>query len=431
MNENQTIKEKIIRERVQLLLHRPFFGHLTLGLELKELSPEELEALPPECRTMATDGKHLYYNPAFVSRLDPKVLQTILAHETMHCALGHLWRQEKRKQLKWNYATDYAINLMLKKEGFSIPANCLCDDKFDGMEAEVIYRKLPDQKPKGSLMDSHDKWPGDGKKDKGSKDKDQPPQNGNGTEQAPQNNSGTENQEPKNGSDNESEPQPAQSPSSGDEQDRLAKERQDKLIRAATAARMQGKLPGTVDRLIQDILEPKLDWKVILRDLITSLTQSDFRLFPVSKRHLWRNIYLPSLYGEKLEIAVGIDTSGSVSAKEFQEFIAEIRGITEQFVDFTLYLFFSDAEIHDRVTLSPNEEWPEQFPKKDGGTSFIPVINVVSEEYPQVSALVYLTDGAGSYHEYPPEYPVIWVLNTDTVLPWGQNIRMEVESGSN
>src|SRR3989338_5755621 len=184
MTENQTIKEKIIRERVQLLLHRPFFGHLTLGLELKELSPEELEALPPECRTMATDGKHLYYNPAFVSRLDPKVLQTILAHETMHCALGHLWRQEKRKQLKWNYATDYAINLMLKKEGFSIPANCLCDDKFDGMEAEVIYRKLPDKKPKGSLMDSHDKWPSDGKKGKNNK------------EQNPQDNGGAEEQKP-------------------------------------------------------------------------------------------------------------------------------------------------------------------------------------------------------------------------------------------
>src|SRR3989338_8108378 len=421
MTENQTIKEKIIRERVQLLLHRPFFGHLTLGLELKELSPEELEALPPECRTMATDGKHLYYNPAFVSRLDPKVLQTILAHETMHCALGHLWRQEKRKQLKWNYATDYAINLMLKKEGFSIPANCLCDDKFDGMEAEVIYRKLPDQKPKGSLMDSHYKWPSDGKK--GKNNKEQNPQNNGGTEeQRPQNNSGASDQPP----------QPTQSSSSGnDEQDKLAKDWKDKLIRAATAARMQGKLPGSVNQLIQDMLEPKLDWKVILRDLITSLTRNDFRLFPVSKKHLWRNIYLPSLYGEKLEIAVGIDTSGSVSAKEFQEFIAEIRGITEQFMDFTLYLFFSDAEIHDRITLSPNEEWPEQFPKKDGGTSFTPVINLVTEEYPQVSALVYLTDGAGSYPEYPPDYPVIWVLNTDTVLPWGQNIRMEVNDGVN
>ena len=421
MSENQTIKEKIIRERVQLLLHRPFFGHLTLGLEPKELSPEELEALPPECRTMATDGRHLYYNPAFVSRLDPKVLQTILAHETMHCALGHLWRQEKRKQLKWNYATDYAINLMLKKEGFAIPANCLCDDKFDGMEAEVIYRKLPDQKPKGSLMDSHDKWPGGGKKGKDNK------------EQNPQSNGGTEEQKPQNGSGGDDKPsQPTQSSSVGnDEQEKLAKDWKDKLIRAATAARMQGKLPGSVDQLIQDMLEPKLDWKIILRDLITSLTRNDFRLFPVSKRHLWRGIYLPSLYGEKLEIAVGIDTSGSVSAKEFQEFIAEIRGITEQFMDFTLYLFFSDAEIHDRITLSPNEEWPEQFPKKDGGTSFTPVINLVTEEYPQVSALVYLTDGAGSYPEYPPDYPVIWVLNTDTVLPWGQNIRMEVNDGVN
>ncbi len=399
MTENQTVKEKIIRERVQLLLHRPFFGHLALGLELKELSPAELEALPPECRTMATDGRHLFYSPAFVSRLDPKVLQTILAHETLHCALGHLWRRETRKHMKWNYATDYAINLMLKKEGFAIPANCLCEDKFNGMEAEVIYRKLPDQKPKGSLMDSHDKWPSDGKKGKDNKD------------QTPQSNQS--------------------SLSSDGDQEKLAKDWKDKLIRAATAARMQGKLPGTVDRLIQDMLEPKLDWKIILRDMITSLTRSDFRLFPVSKRHLWRGIYLPSLHGEKLEIAVGIDTSGSVSAKEFQEFIAEIKGITEQFMDFTLYLFFSDAEIHDRITLSPNEEWPEKFPKKDGGTSFIPIINLVTEEYPQVAALVYLTDGAGSYPEYPPDYPVIWVLNTDTVMPWGQNIRMEVDDGPN
>lgn len=412
MTENQTIKEKIIRERVQLLLHRPFFGHLTLGLELKE---------EPAVGTMATDGKHLFYSPAFVSRLDPKVLQTILAHETLHCALGHLWRKETREHMKWNYATDYAINLMLKKEGFAIPANYLCEDKFDGMEAEVIYRKLPDQKPKGSLMDSHDKWPSDGKK--GKDNKDQPQQNNGGTEeQKPQ---------PQNGGSGDQTPQSPQPSSSSDaEQEKLAKDWKDKLIRAATAARMQGKLPGTVDQFIKDLLEPKLDWKMILRDLITSLTRSDFRLFPVSKRHLWRNIYLPSLYGEKLEIAVGIDTSGSVSAKEFQEFIAEIRGITEQFMDFTLYLFFSDAEIHDRVTLSPNEDWPEEFPKKDGETSFIPVINVVSEEYPQVAALVYLTDGAGSYPEYPPEYPVIWVLNTDAVLPWGQNIRMEVTNES-
>ncbi len=412
MNENQTVKEKIIRERVQLLLHRPFFGHLTLGLELKE---------EPAVGTMATDGKHLFYSPAFVSRLDPKVLQTILAHETLHCALGHLWRKETRQHMKWNYATDYAINLMLKKEGFAIPANCLCDDRFNGMEAEVIYNKLPDQKPKGSLMDSHDKWPSDGEKDK--------------KQSEPQNNSG-DNQDqpqPQNGNDGgQDNPQQQTAPSqSNDEQEKLAKDWKDKLIRAATAARMQGKLPGTVDQLIQDMLEPKLDWRVILRDLITSLTRSDFRLFPVSKKHLWRNIYLPSLYGEKLEIAVGIDTSGSVSVKEFQEFIAEIKGITEQFVDFILYLFFSDAEIHDRITLSPNEEWPEQFPKKDGGTSFIPVINLVTEEYPQVSALVYLTDGAGSYPEYQPDYPVIWVLNTDTVLPWGQNIRMEVENGRN
>ena len=298
MTENQTIKEKIIRERVQLLLHRPFFGHLALGLELKE---------EPAVGTMATDGKHLFYSPAFVSRLDPKVLQTILAHETLHCALGHLWRKETREHMKWNYATDYAINLMLKKEGFAIPTNCLCEDMFDGMEAEVIYKKLPNQKPKGSLMDSHDKWPSDEKKSKADK-QDSKPQNGGTGDQKPQSappqasGGSTEKPQPEGGGSKDSEdspPQPAQSQAPTDEeQEKLAKEWKDKLIRASNAARMQGKLPGTVDQFIKDMLEPKLDWKIILRDMITSLARNDFRLYPASKKHLWRNIYLPSLYGE-------------------------------------------------------------------------------------------------------------------------------------
>lgn len=420
MTENQKVKEKIIRERIQLLLHRPFFGHLTLGLELKEES---------EVGTMATDGKHLFYNPTFVNGLNPKVLQTILAHETLHCALGHLWRKGERQHMKWNYATDYAINLMLKKEGFPIPANCLCEDKFDGMEAEIIYNKLPDQKLNGSLMDSHDKWPSDGEKEK--KKSESKSGAGGDNQDPPQQNKGrAEEQKPQNDGSGD-QPRESPQPSSSDgEEEKLAQEWKDRLIRSANAARMQGKLPGAVDRLIKDLLEPKLDWKIILRDMITSLTRNDFRLFPVSKKHLWRNIYLPSLHGEKLEIAVAVDTSGSVSTNEFQEFIAEIRGIAEQFSDFTIYLFFCDAEIHDRITLSPNEEWPDQFPKRDGGTSFTPVINAVTDECPEVFALVYFTDGNGSYPEVPPDYPVIWVLNTDLVFPWGQNIRMEPSNES-
>lgn len=412
MIENKKIRDKIIRARSQFLIRRPFYGHLTLGLELRELSPAELESLPPQMRTAATDGKYLFYNPAYIDKLDPPKLQTLLVHEVLHPAFGHLWRKGDRDRLKWNFAADYVVNLILKKEGFTPIPNWLCDDKYEGMYAEEVYNRLPDQL-KGSLLDSHDMWPGDDKKD----DKESGNSEGNPNKPQFKNSEGGQSKSF----------MPSQSP---EEQRKLAQDWKDKLVRAATAARMQGKLPGAVDKLIKDLLEPRLDWKIILRDMIISLARNDFRLFPASKRHLWRHIYLPSLYGERLEIAVAVDTSGSISEKEFQEFIAEIRGITEQFSDFIIHLFFCDSAIHDRITLSPNDEWPAEFPKRNGGTSFIPVIKTVTEEYPQVLALVYLTDGEGSYTEFPPEYPVIWVLNNDVVPPWGQHIRMEANDGN-
>lgn len=387
MVKNKKIEERIIRERVQLLLHYPFFGHLALGLNLKE---------EPGIPTMATDGENIFYNPLFVDQLTPAVLRTIIAHEVLHCGLGHLWREEKRDKTKWNHATDHAVNLMLRKEKFPVPYDALCDSKFENMGAEAIYARLPNSEPEGRLLDSHDKWPGkqkSGKKKVGEKDDDE---------------------------------KKAQDSSSGNKQKDLEKKWQERLVRAATMARMQGNLPGSADKLIKDLLEPKLDWKIILQDLVTSLIKNDFRLIPPSKKHLWRGIYLPSIHGKTIEIGIGIDTSGSVVPKEFQEFIAEIRGITEQFEDYILHLFFCDTEIHDRMALAPYSDWPKDFPKRSGGTSFVPVFEVIDKEEISIAALVYLTDGRGDFPKFPPDYPVIWVLNTNVKMPWGEEIRMEV-----
>ena len=140
-------------------------------------------------------------------------------------------------------------------------------------------------------------------------------------------------------------------------------------------------------------------------------------------------MYLPTVQGEKLEIAIGLDTSSSVSEKEFQEFIAEVKGITDQFSDYVLHLFFCDVAIHERMTLTTHDAWPETFPKKNGGTSFVPVFNVISEEQLPIAALVYLTDGTGTYPEAcPHEYAVIWILNKEYQVPWGHTITMEVDT---
>ena len=44
------------------------------------------------CRSLATDGRILYVNPAYVLSLSFAETQFMLAHEALHCALGHFLR---------------------------------------------------------------------------------------------------------------------------------------------------------------------------------------------------------------------------------------------------------------------------------------------------------------------------------------------------
>lgn len=433
MLKNLSSEEKIVKERIQLLLKYRFFGYLALSLELQETT---------ELPTMATDGNHLFYNTQFVESLKPEELRAILAHEALHCALGHLWRIGDRDMQKWNYATDFAINLIIEEENtraererqmsgkkedqqclLKLPSDCLLDKKYKGMPAEKIYTLLPDPKDiPGKMLTSHAKWPKPGSGQSRPTNLPQPPSASGdpvSPEKAKAESQNSEKPEKKDGTGNK-DANPAQAKD-------LKDIWQDRLIKASHEARNHGNLPGAMAGLIEDILEPKLDWKTILRDRLTSMAKNDFRFFPPSKRYVWQDMYLPSLYGERLEIGVGVDASGSVNEEQFQELIAEVRGITEQFEDYLIHIFICDTVIREDeyFVISPHEPWPRSFPKRNGGTDFRPVFDAIAEKDLQISALVYLTDGDGSFPQTEPDYPVIWVLNQEHYVPWGEKIIME------
>ena len=85
---------KLTRARTQLLLDQPFFGTLCLRLKL----------MPGHVRTMATDGSRILYDANFVAKLTAAELQAVLAHEVLHCALGHHCRRGQRDPQVWNEA---------------------------------------------------------------------------------------------------------------------------------------------------------------------------------------------------------------------------------------------------------------------------------------------------------------------------------------
>jgi len=110
--QQQTTAQKLTRARVRLLLEQVFFGTLALRLKL----------VPGNLPTMATDGSRIVYNPAFVDQLKPAELEGTLAHEVLHCALGHQCRRGERDPELWNQAADFAINPILLGNGFTLPA---------------------------------------------------------------------------------------------------------------------------------------------------------------------------------------------------------------------------------------------------------------------------------------------------------------------
>lgn len=162
---------KITRARSLLIVTQPFFGCLALHLEPVER--RDIEA-------MATDGRALFFNPDFVESLSEPELVGVIAHEVMHCALGHHARLQNRDLPDFNRAADYAINPMVLAAGLQLPKGVLIDAAYAGLGAEEIYSILrgQDSKPEPDQ--------GQGAPDQGGQDQGQGAQSAPGQDQGGQ-----------------------------------------------------------------------------------------------------------------------------------------------------------------------------------------------------------------------------------------------------
>ena len=73
LNMDAPVLDKIIVARVGLLLRHPFFGNMATRLIIKECDDW--------CPTAATDGRHLYYNTQFFSKMTTKEIEFVIENE--------------------------------------------------------------------------------------------------------------------------------------------------------------------------------------------------------------------------------------------------------------------------------------------------------------------------------------------------------------
>ena len=390
MDRSEDTENKLAAARTRLILDKPFLGALALRLPM-------VPADPKWCQTAYTDARKLYYNPAYIDALSVEQTQFLLANQALHCALLHFARRQHRNRYRWDIACDHAVNPLLVKEGLIPPPGTLVLECFDGMTAEEIYPCIDENE---------------------SDEPEEEPQHEGGESEGE--NDGGEG----GGGDEEAKGAPKPRPLTQAEEESLSEQWQQRLAGAAQQARQAGKLGGMLGRMIGELLQPRLSWRLLLARYMTQHARDDYSYMRPSRRE--GEMILPSLRSAEADIAVVLDTSGSVSEQEMAEFMSEVNAIKGQ-LRARITLHACDAMLAEEGPwlFEPWEEF--RLPsgvKGGGGTDFRPVFDWVARQNRTPDLLLYFTDAEGEFPLHEPNFPVLWLVKGKAQVPWGQRIQL-------
>ena len=400
---DREVREKLITARVGLLLRASFFGNLATRLKL--VNADEW------CGTAATDGRNFYYNSRFIDLLKPKEVEFLFGHEVLHCVYDHFGRRGDRDPMLFNVANDYAVNGDLKKHRvgeFITSVPCLYDSKYEGMSSEEIYDDLYENAEKINLSDLIDKLLDDHMDGEGNSDSDEDGDEKDGRGKKPK--------------------------LSAEERQKIRDEIKEAVMAAAAASDGAGNLPAGVKRLIQDMTAPKLNWRELLRMQLESTIKSDYTWMRASRRGWHMDAVMPGQRPDELiDVAIGIDASGSIDERMLRDFLAETQGIMDQFQSYRIHIFTFDTRVYNPQQYNSDnlDTMCDYEVSGGGGTDFDAIYNYLKEEQIEPKRLVVFTDGYpfGSWGD--ENYAdTVWIIhgNTTVVPPWGQYAYYEKEA---
>lgn len=385
--------EKIVRARTNLLVSNGFFGFLAMQLRIVEV-PEEGHYLSGHVKTMAVDGVSLFYYPKFVHTLDEREIEGVVAHEVMHCCFKHFTRRQNRNPQIWNIAGDFVINNDLTGSGFTLPKSALLDPKYNGMTTEEVYDKLPVTYIKVSGLGDGDDPGGCG-----------------GVLDAPGGAAGEE----------------------------ATKQTWETAVRQAVAvakANNAGNLPGSLQRLIDDLQKPKVSWKDLTKNFIDGTLSKEISWSRISRRSTALGTLMPGYIPDRLNhLVFAVDSSGSIAGNPalLKEFVSEVAGALDQGTADQLTVLYADTRVHDVDSYVPGDYVEaKDLHQGGGGTAFSDTFRHIKENFPDASAVIYLTDLQVYDFGEDPGCPVLWAVYASSAnypalsaqAPFGQCIHV-------
>jgi predicted metal-dependent peptidase len=413
------VQTKLGAARTRLILEKPFIGALVMHLPL-------LPADPAWCETIATDARAFYFNPAYIAGLDFAQTQFVLAHEAMHCALGHFARRSHRTHRRWDIATDYAVNLLLLDDGLKAPPGALINPEFRGLSAEEIYPLIPPDFAERTL-DRHlfdeSAAAGETTSEGGGTghERRQTGGTGGGAQARPDDSRDDAGNE---GRRHAGSAPPSPHELNAQEREALARKWQSRMAAAAQQARQAGRMGESWLRTIDELLQPRLPWRQLLARFMMSIARDDYSFQRLSRRE--GEALLPRLASGEVDLIIVLDTSGSIGNEELAQFAAEVDALKGQ-IRARVTLHACDAQLDSRGpwTYQPWERivLPEKL-GGGGGTSFAPAFDWIAAAHLRPDLVLYFTDADGEFPSTPPGYPVIWLVKGRGKVPWGERIQL-------
>ncbi len=462
-NKMREYGKRISIARMRILTQNGFFGVIVMHLK---------PSLDDKIETVSTDGVRIFFNPSFLDRLSDDDLLYILLHEVMHIALRHIFRIGDRDKTIYDTACDIVVNSnILHAAGMDLSSITLsgygvamhtAPDGSEGYKytAEEVYEMLQASMTTGTSSqigsgsggnsasgngsgdsDGSDSGDDDGSGGSGSGDGDG---DGDGSGDGDGIGKGS-------GSGNNGGGGPGgggygfcdDHSKWGSSSDKALEANWNNwIMEAYESGKSRGTVPLGAERVLKDLMDPKVDWRTILNDFIQEEV-TDYSFMPPDRRFSDSPFFLPDFNDTETtvkDILFMVDTSGSMSDEDITQAYSEIKGAIDQFNGrLEGWLGFFDAEVVPPQPFTDEDEFEVIRPEGGGGTDFGIIFDYVRDDMAdrEITSIIIMTDG---YAPYPDEsasrgIPVLWMINNDDEVveinnddevvepPWGKTVR--------
>ena len=364
------------------------------------LSVQVPKVITEDIPTAATDGEKVYFNPNYIVSLPNNQIIFLILHELLHIIRGDVIRVGNRDKEDWNIAADAVENDMLKQLGGKVepikegiyPEGELAPLK--GQSSEWNYEWIRKNKNKLSIKSSHDILL--------------------------------------------KNPKIQRNPSEH-------KNKIKRMVQAAVqiAKKKEGKdglgsLPSELKDWIIKLTSPKVDWRTVLHEFIGTAVKQDWSWNrPHTSILLSTGCIAPTIIKNPkiANIAVLLDSSGSVNDKDLAQFWDEITGMSGIIEKLTIAhftvgidaIYTYDFNVDTIESIIPTERY-------QGGTS-IPIAledlmqKVETNEIDSPEVIIILSDMESLMPEEELSIPIFWAVlgNKEFKAPFGTQINIEQE----